>query len=109
MSDKDKGKIGLRVLIVLMIIVDVLQYTVLDSDYVATTNSLVTTLAGMAVVEAVTCFEDGTSIGIGIIVVALVLFILEGTAFFLYSQLAGALVCFIICILFQMWYFYWRR
>ena len=108
MSNKDKGKIGLRVLIGLMIIVDVLQYTVF-SDYAATTNSLVTTLAGMAVVEAVTCFEDGTSIGIGIIVVALVLFILEGPAFFLYSQLAGALVCFIICILFQMWYFYWRR
>ncbi|MBE6085709.1 MAG: hypothetical protein E7203_09725 [Selenomonas ruminantium] len=87
MSNLQKSKLGCIVLIILMVVAVLLQYTVW-SEYADTLNWVVSTLAGMAVVSAIHSFEEGNSIGKGIIVVALVLFIFAGLIYMFASNLA---------------------
>lgn len=76
-------------------------------EYVDTVRNFITTIAGMAVIEAINCFEKGKSIVKGISVVVVVLLIV-GVCAAKFFNISGDYWIFYGGILAQCAYAYWR-
>ena len=106
MDELKRGKKRCIMLTLLVFGLLILLHTLL-SEYADVMYGLITTIAGIAVIEAITCFEDGKSIGKGIIVVALELLIIWGMGVKFFN-ISGAFGSFCGGVFVQCLYLYWR-
>lgn len=83
-----------------MALVVLLQYTVWPEEAGAL-GVLVSTLAGMAVVDAINSFEDGNSIGKAVFVVALGLLLFGGLLAMFSGEMAKSFGITAICLVIQ--------
>ena len=107
MENLKKGEWSCIIIMVLMMITIFLQW--IGPEMVKGLGyPLVTTMAGMALVEAVNCLEDGASIGKGVIVVIIILALICGVASIYNANIANKLIEITACIVVQLLYLFLR-
>ena len=100
MNKLQKSMWGCIGLIILMAVIVGLRYIVWP-EHADTLSMLVSTLAGMAIVDAINSFEGGSSVGKAVFVVALVLLFLVGVLYMFSGSLAKSFGITAICLVIQ--------